>query len=89
MDSHKFFNQYRDCIIYGHEDMVNFTVEDLYQAIRQRLLKESNENRTVKKLLLVGKEPDEVDGWNQIYDVDVQPLTNPDGVMVVHVKPKR
>lgn len=27
----------KDCLIYGHEDMVNFTTEELYQAIKARL----------------------------------------------------
>jgi len=33
----KFFKQYKDCIIYGHEDMVHFTVEEFYQAIKDRM----------------------------------------------------
>ena len=37
MNHVEFFNQYQNCIIYGHEDMVNFTTEELYQAIKARL----------------------------------------------------
>lgn len=37
MDYNEFFKQHGDCIIYGHEDMVSFTTEELYQAIKARL----------------------------------------------------
>ncbi len=37
MDYKEFFRQHQNCIIYGHEDMVHFTTEELYQAIKTRL----------------------------------------------------
>ena len=33
-----FFMENRDKIVYGHEDMQHFTVEELYQAIKSRLI---------------------------------------------------
>jgi len=40
MDYKEFFKQHKDCIIYGHEDMVHFTTEEFYQAIKERLVDE-------------------------------------------------
>mgnify|MGYP003393032480 CR=1 FL=1 len=40
MDFNEFFKQHKDCLIYGHEDMVNFTTEELYHAIKARLMAE-------------------------------------------------
>ena len=40
MDYKEFFKQHKNCLIYGHEDMVNFNVEEFFQAIKERLVDE-------------------------------------------------
>lgn len=42
MNWQDFFRNHSNCLIYGHEDMVHFTTEELYQAYKSRLLYEQN-----------------------------------------------
>ena len=42
--------------------------------------------KEVKRLMIVGKEKGSDDGWHEWHDVAVQPTTNNEGVMVIHVK---
>jgi hypothetical protein len=40
MNWEEFFEQYKDSLIHNHSDMLDFTVEELYQAIKRRLCAE-------------------------------------------------